>query len=305
MKTTNASARPRATPSGRRRPPVVPVASTTGTIGSTHGDRNVARPATTAARTSVRLTRPMLGPRAFARRPPAEVVPRTLMSCERAPKTQSASRGLAEARAATLAGDEVSRRCRDDRLSSLTSCPAPSSALVVAGLRVAVAVDRRLPSEPHAVVATLPACADAVQVSPARVARAVMTPCRAGDVALEAERAARRERRARRPGTRGGRPGGARRPTGRRCGSGRPRTRPARRRSSLLDLELGRAVVAARAGDTDAVAALCRSALDGRRAECGGDAKAAVTVLAVGADHDDSLVRLTGSSLSSDRLARW
>ena len=37
---------------------VAPLASTTGTIGSTHGDRNVARPATTAARTSVRLTQP-------------------------------------------------------------------------------------------------------------------------------------------------------------------------------------------------------------------------------------------------------
>ena len=56
VKATNASARPTATPSGRRRPPVAEVASTTGTIGSTHGDRNVARPATAAARTSVTLT---------------------------------------------------------------------------------------------------------------------------------------------------------------------------------------------------------------------------------------------------------
>ena len=41
---TNASARPSATPSGRRRPPSPRVASTTGTIGSTQGERNVARP---------------------------------------------------------------------------------------------------------------------------------------------------------------------------------------------------------------------------------------------------------------------
>ena len=58
VKATNASARPIAIPNGRRRPPVVDVARTTGMIGSTHGERKVATPATSAARKSVMLTRP-------------------------------------------------------------------------------------------------------------------------------------------------------------------------------------------------------------------------------------------------------
>ncbi len=42
-------------PSGRRRPPVADAAATTGSTGSTHGDRNVASPATTATAISVTL----------------------------------------------------------------------------------------------------------------------------------------------------------------------------------------------------------------------------------------------------------
>jgi hypothetical protein len=44
----NESARPVATPSGRRRPPVTPAENTTGRAGSTQGERAVAAPATSA-----------------------------------------------------------------------------------------------------------------------------------------------------------------------------------------------------------------------------------------------------------------
>ena len=43
-------------PSGRRRPPVVEAAATTGSTGSTHGERNVARPATAATAINVTST---------------------------------------------------------------------------------------------------------------------------------------------------------------------------------------------------------------------------------------------------------
>ena len=56
VKMTNATARPTAMPRGRRRPPVVDAAATTGNTGSTHGERKVARPATAATAISVTST---------------------------------------------------------------------------------------------------------------------------------------------------------------------------------------------------------------------------------------------------------
>ena len=56
VKITKATASPTAMPNGRRRPPVVDAAATTGSTGSTQGERNVASPAIAATAINVTST---------------------------------------------------------------------------------------------------------------------------------------------------------------------------------------------------------------------------------------------------------
>ena len=128
VKITKATASPTAMPSGRRRPPVVDAAATTGSTGSTQGDRNVASPATAATAINVTSTCDVYAARSGAgssvlgiRREPGKSRPRLRYVAARglsAARARAAGHGLRErgdvvGAVVAAAVDEEGRRARD------------------------------------------------------------------------------------------------------------------------------------------------------------------------------------------------